>query len=156
MTTFGERAITVGALACALIAGCYQSHGRDGDGGRRDGGAADVPGSCLRPGTYDVSVRFEGVSPAGCFLDGMDPGSIPIHVPPRASDFSGMCGSEGTTEITELGPCTWRVFAECLIPDSSSRIEGTISTATGVVSGRFDVEISTLVGPCSATMVLTP
>lgn len=140
------------ALTLSLLSGCYLSHGRDDDAGRRDAPSADVPGSCLPPGRYPVTLRFTDVSPPGC--RDTSGGTIEMSVPPREADLAGMCGSAGVTEITELGPCTWRVFSECAIPDASTRLEGTISTASGAVAGRFDVELSGLAGPCTATLLV--
>ncbi len=148
-----------------LVQGCYLTHGDGEDTGvRRDAAPApdgtappdgtsppDATSSCA-PGTYDTPVRFEGVSPAGCF-GAIGTTSAPVRIPPRPEDFAGMCGTDGG-RVIETSPCEWAIDVACAIPDSSTTAMGTMSAHDGVVRGRFSVTQEGIAGTCRGDMIL--
>ncbi|MBX7194125.1 MAG: hypothetical protein K1X94_18875 [Sandaracinaceae bacterium] len=143
-------------LCCASGVGCALSHERADDAGPTDARvvSADAPPDarveCLPLGDHLVRVRIESEVPAGC--TGMPSESeVTVRLPPDFGDLG--CGPEAV-RVTETGPCSWDVAADCAIPDNSITLHGSISAEGGAVHGRFEETYSRLAGDCSFTIVL--
>lgn len=122
-------------LSLLVIPGCYESHVR-----------VD-PERCAPDGAYTVVQTVTGAAP-GCGVLGRV-GELVVAIPPTPATFVGAT----TVDFTPLGPCTWAVHTETLIPDASSVVDGTIDWSDGTVRGSFEVTFSGFAGPvCSATL----
>lgn len=150
------RSFVAVLLLGAASAGCYLAHSPGGGAAPGDGGRADAPdasSTCLPEATYDVPFRLLTEEPPGCLRVPMV-STVPMHIPPIAEEFIGMCSSS-TGAVEQNGPCGWRVRSECLDIDDSTQITGLVS-ADGVVRGRFLIERSTLMGVCRGELELGP
>lgn len=147
-----QRAIVLCGLG--LVAGCYASHELR-DGGAGTDASRDTGSACLAPGTYDVVIAIRDDDPADCF-GGPAATTVPVHVPPIADDYRGMCGAEAVSIVPTDVPCTWEIVADCPAADASTRVSGTFSAPSRGVAGRFDVEQGSLFGVCRFSMTFEP